>query len=89
MVYYDKESYLLHSLYEDYEAWLVKQRYNKPQINADKITDFHYTWTLFIESLDFGLLLSVTQLQYGIPGAYIYHIVDEKKWLLTKLKYGF
>lgn len=88
MEYHDKESDLLHFLYEDYEAWLVRQRYNKPQINADKITDFHYTWKLFIESSDFGLNLTEPLERYNIPGAFIYDIVDEKKWLLAKLKYG-
>ena len=88
MEYHDKESDLLHFLYEDYEAWLVRQRYNKPQINANKITDFHYTWKLFVESCDFGLNLTEPLERYNIPGAFIYHIVDEKKWLLAKLKYG-
>ena len=49
----------------------------------------------FIKSKDFGIetnhTLKETEMQNGNEQLYTdyYKIVDEKKWLLTKLKYGF
>lgn len=40
-------------------------------------------WISFIENKDLGLAVSVNE--YYI----IYKIIDERKWLLAKLKYGF
>lgn len=88
MEYRDKDSSLVHYLYEDYEAWLVKQRHTeKPPIgiSLNKLSDFEYSWKKFIESNELGLRVNTHDI---LPGAYIYHIVDEKKWLINKLKYG-
>jgi hypothetical protein len=42
-------------------------------------------WVDFIESLDLGIISN-----YNSDFKFIYYtIVDEKKWFLAKLKYGF
>ena len=40
-------------------------------------------WISFIEGKDLGLRVSVNE--YYL----VYKIIDERKWLLAKLKYGF
>lgn len=41
-------------------------------------------WREFIRSKDIGIEDVTTDTQFGAK----YQIVDEKKWLLTRLKYG-
>jgi len=43
-------------------------------------------WKKFIKSLDLGIeCIQASE----IPDGDVYKIIDEKKWLLSKLKYGF
>ncbi len=44
-------------------------------------------WSICIEKLDLGISYEPTSSVW--LGDHRYRIVDEKKWLLAKLKYGF
>lgn len=43
-------------------------------------------WKLFISNKDLGIRYSPS---YTLDLIHVYEVVDEQKWLLTKLKYGF
>jgi hypothetical protein len=43
-------------------------------------------WKLFISNKDLGIRYTPS---YTLDLIHVYEVVDEQKWLLTKLKYGF
>jgi hypothetical protein len=54
----------------------------------DKLKDRNviFMWKQFIKSLDLGIeCVKASQ----IPDGDEYRIIDEKKWLIAKIKYGF
>jgi len=44
-----------------------------------------YSWSEFIKSKDLGIIVFDFN---GSPSKYIYEIIDEKKWLIARIKYG-
>jgi len=60
--------------------WRVLHKEFLKNFSEDSTYD---AWISFIENKDLGLAVSVNE--YYI----IYKIIDERKWLLAKLKYGF
>ncbi len=46
----------------------------------------HKKWRLFIESKDLGIVCETSCID---PSLDRYEIIDEKKWLISKIKYGF
>ncbi len=73
MHYVDDNSLLYHNLQQEYTEW-YQDSVERSLLNTNK-----GSFEEFIESKDLGVV-SI--------GFKIYKIVDNKKWLLTKLKYG-
>jgi hypothetical protein len=59
--------------------WRILHEEFLKNFNEDSTYD---AWISFIENKDLGLAVSVNE--YYL----IYKIIDERKWLLAKLKYG-
>ena len=45
-------------------------------------------WSDFIEFKNLGIKVTSRLIKYD-NGYFVYEIVDEKKWLINKIKYGF
>jgi hypothetical protein len=60
---------------------LTEEYFNTPPESYIKVNDGKFAWENFIESKDLGIKA------VGLSNDYI--IVDEKKWTISKLKYGF
>lgn len=51
------------------------------------LTSKYLGWDGFIKSKDFGILVFKMEFETFMKSEYI--VVDEKKWLVAKIKYGF
>jgi|LakMenEpi03Aug12_release.lakeMendotaPanAssembly.Ray.scaffolds.fasta_scaffold709228_2 hypothetical protein len=51
------------------------------------LTSRYLGWDSFIKSKDFGILVFKMEFETFMKSEYI--VVDEKKWLVAKIKYGF
>ena len=74
-------AFRINNIYKTFSSEWVKYKYD----NFDKLITYE-NWKDFIKIKDLGI---VCVSSYPSANQDEYEIIDEKKWILTKIKYGF